>query len=105
MSNFEAGRQTGLSADQPFEEAYSLSTYYDDYKVGYVIGCAEVASVRAAYSEGFAITAGQLAARYHIAPQHFDAHVKKEDHSIFVEEYNSTRNEMAEAFAEEEGEE
>lgn len=100
---FEQGRKTALNEDAPVEDAFKLSTFPDEYKVGYVTTHAELASFRAAYPDGYPITCGELTARYFLSPEKVLPHISKEDRALFKESYRNEKQEMAQRFAEEEG--
>lgn len=73
--SFEAGFNAGVDAENAISP-FALSSYNDDYRVGYVVGLAHMESVRCASSYAGAVAAAQQGRKYFIpyeilAP-HFD---------------------------------
>jgi hypothetical protein len=65
QSIFKAGYNAGVSADYPVS-AYQLSSFTEEYRLGYVVGLAFMESVRRASSYAGSVEAASLGRKYGI---------------------------------------
>ncbi|CAB5514411.1 hypothetical protein LMG26857_03470 [Achromobacter anxifer] len=63
---FDAGYKVGLITKVAPEDPYEMSTFHDDYKIGFILGHSYSQGVQAASGIMDAMTAGELAFRYHV---------------------------------------
>lgn len=63
QSVFMAGHDAGINADQPMD-AFAMSQYAEDFKLGYVVALAEVHSVRCANPVAAGVEAAEMGQKY-----------------------------------------
>lgn len=66
QSVFIAGHDAGVNADQPMD-AFTMSQYTEDFKLGYVVALAEVHSVRCANAVAAGVEAAEMGQKYGVA--------------------------------------
>ena len=66
QSVFLAGHDAGANADQPMD-AFAMSQYAEDFKLGYVVALAEVHSVRCASPMAAGVEAAEMGQKYGVA--------------------------------------
>ena len=61
-----AGNDAGVNANQPMD-AFTMSQYAEDFKLGYVVALAEVHSVRCANAVAAGVEAAEMGQKYGVA--------------------------------------
>lgn len=78
QSVFMAGHEAGVNADQPMD-AFTMSQYTEDFKLGYVVGLAEVHSVRCANPAAAGVEAAEMGQKYGVAYHSLAPHLVDPD--------------------------
>lgn len=66
QSAFMAGHDAGINANQPMD-AFTMSQYAEDFKLGYVVALAEIHSVRCANAVAAGVEAAEMGQKYGVA--------------------------------------
>lgn len=92
MSLYELGYKDGKNAKFA-PDAFDMSTYEDDYKIGFIVGFSEMESFRQAMPDGFVWSAAELAYRYGVSVRNLlqRLDLDEEDTRRFHEAYENER--------------
>jgi len=72
-NQFQAGYKAGVNADVPLSP-FEMSKFYEDFKIGYVVGLAHVHSVRCASAWAGASEAAEMGQKYLISYESLKPH-------------------------------
>ncbi|MFY2597381.1 DUF2623 family protein [Achromobacter xylosoxidans] len=100
---FDAGYKAGESAVEAPEDPFDMSTFHDDYKIGFILGFSDNQGGQG-HPIMAASTAGELTCRYAVSRDQLLSHVKFDSEQLerFQESWEDERKAQLEAFREEE---